>query len=220
MGSRLIKAILFDFDGTLADTMKDNFLAWKKAFEKYNIEIKEEDYYPLEGTKLTEIARLISNKYRIEEEPSKIVELKNNHYLLNNSVSFYPGVIDIIDILKKKVKIAIVSASPKEKLNKTVPKEFLEKFDVIISGEDSKIGKPDPEPYLNAARKLKTIPEECVVIENAPLGIKSAKKAGMYCIAIESTLDKKFLSEADEVICCFKKLKDTNILRNLFIPFF
>ena len=76
-----------------------------------------------------------------------------------------------------------------------------------MSGDDSVRGKPHPDPYLNAATKLGVLPQECLVIENAPLGIKSAKRAGIYCIAICSTLDKSYLSEADKIV---ENIKDIN----------
>lgn len=211
-----IKAILFDFDGVLADTMEDNFLAWRKAFKDYGVDIKKEDYFPLEGMKLIEAAKKISNKYNLHSDPEAIVKLKNEYYLKDHSFSFYPKVIELIDLFKKnKNRLAVVSASPREKLNKTVPTEFLEKFDVVISGEDSKNGKPSPDPYLTAAEKLGVSPEACIVVENAPLGIKSAKDAGMYCIAICSTLDKSFLSEADEIIDKFEDVEKLEMIKVL-----
>ena len=76
----------------------------------------------------------------------------------------------------------------------------LNKFDVIISGDDTEKGKPNPEPYLAAMQKLNILPIESLVIENAPLGIQSAKTAGAYCIAITTTLGREYLKEADEVV--------------------
>ncbi|GAF86257.1 unnamed protein product, partial [marine sediment metagenome] len=98
------------------------------------------------------------------------------------------------------------SAASRERLNETVPKNFLERFDVIISGNDTEKGKPSPEPYLVAMNKLRVLPAESIVVENAPLGIKSARSAGAYCIAITSTMDKSFLEEADKIIDNFSDL--------------
>ena len=201
-----INAILFDFDGTIAETMQDLFWAWRRAFGDFEIEIKKEDYFPLEGMKLSEIAKTISKKYNLSADPLKILKLKERYYMEKYSFSLYPGVLNLISSLKnKEVKIAIVSASPLEKLVKTAPGEFLSKFDVIISGNDTKEGKPNPEPYLMAMKKLNVLPKECIVVENAPLGIKSAKAAGAYCIAVTTTLGKEFLQEADKII---PKIKD------------
>jgi len=195
------RAVLFDFDGVLAETMEDLYLAWEKAFLDLNVQIKKEDYFPIEGTKVIDVAKIMSDKYKLKQDPNKIVELKNGYYLKNHNFSFYSGVNEIIDsLVSRGIKIAIVSASPREKLEKTVPEDFLKKFDAIITGEDYIFGKPNPEPYLTAMKNLELSPGECIVIENAPLGIKSAKSAGIYCIAITTTLDKNYLKEADKVI--------------------
>lgn len=154
------------------------------------------------------IAETISKKYGFNIDPKKLLKIKNKHYLENHSFSFYPKVSKLIDFLRKKgKKLAIVSASPREKLEKTVPKEFLKKFNIVISGDDTSEGKPNPEPYLVAMTKLNVSPEESVVIENAPLGVKSAKAAGAYCIALTTTLGKEYLKEADEIV---KNIKELN----------
>jgi len=212
----MIKAILFDFDGVLAETMEDHFLAWQKVFKDYGVEIKREDYFVLEGMKMIKIAKKLSEENNINPDPEIIVKLKDEYYLKNHSFAFYPKVEELIDLLKrKKSLLALVSASPREKLHRTVPAEFLKKFDTVISEEDSKNGKPSPDPYLNAAESLGVSPKECLVIENAPLGIKSAKNAEMYCIAICSTLDKSFLSEADEIIDRFEDLEKLEMITSL-----
>jgi beta-phosphoglucomutase len=202
-----MKAILFDFDGVLADTMQDNFQAWKKAFSDYGTEIQPDDYFPLEGMKLIHVAKTISLQYNINSKPEEIVKSKNKYYLEDHSFSFYQEVPEIIDFLKTEGKlVAIVSASPREKLERTVPKDFFNKFDVVISGDDTEKGKPHPEPYLTGIKKLNVKPEESLVIENAPLGIKSAKSAGAYCIAITTTLEKEYLRESNEVINSHREL--------------
>jgi len=198
---KTFKAVLFDFDGVLADTMEDNFQAWKQSFQEKGVEIRRKDYFSLEGMQLKEIAKTISKKYNINPNPEEIVKKKNVYYLQYHSFRFYSGINKLIDKLKERNKLlAIVSASPKEKLCKTVPTEFLKKFDVVTSGNDVKNGKPNPESYLTTLKKLNIKPEEGVVIENAPLGIKSAKAAGTYCIALTTTLDKNYLQEANKII--------------------
>ena len=110
-----IKAILFDFDGVLADTMGNNFLAWQKAFKNYGIDIKREDYFPLEGMKLIEVAKKISNKYNVRLDPEAVVKFKNGYYLKNHSFSFFPKVIELIDLLKKNKNLCRSVVSVREK---------------------------------------------------------------------------------------------------------
>ncbi len=214
MGKK-IRGILFDFDGVLVDSMNDNFCAWEKAFSDFGARIQKEEYFILEGRRLIEIAKILGEKYRISPENyPRIVGLKSKYYLDLYTFRFYPGVEEFIDLLKKEnILISIVSASPREKIEKTVPQNFLKKFDAIIGGDDSEKGKPNPEPYLNACKKLGLIPKECIVVENAPLGIEAAKRAGIYCIAICSTLDKTFLKNADFVIDNFRELGTVDKLK-------
>lgn len=210
------KAALFDFDGTLADTMEDNFLAWKKSFSRYNVNMAREDYFPLEGLTLPEIAERICKKYSIDSKNSiDIVKFKNEFYIKHNKFRFYPGAENLIKNLKKSKSLALVSASPKEKLKKTVPEYFLNSFDVIVSGDDIKHGKPDPEPYLKAIETLSLDSRSCIAIENAPLGIQSAKAAKVYCIAITNTLPREELEIADKIVDNLKDLEKNLLNYNI-----
>ncbi len=210
-----LKAVLFDFDGVIAKTMEDNFLAWQHAFKMKGANISHEDYMPLEGASLNEIVRIISEKYNLFDlDVAEMIARKEEHFERNHSFSFYSGVLEFINELKSKgIKIAIVTAAHKYRLFSTTPNDFLEKFDTIITGDNFKIGKPEPDPYLAGLNSLEVGSEESIVIENAPLGIKSAKSAGMFCIAISSTLDKNYLKEADVVVDEFKDLRNTDIFR-------
>ena len=80
-----------------------------------------------------------------------------------------------------------------------------------MTGDQFSRGKPDPEPYLKGALALGLPPTECIAVENAPMGIQSAKRANSYCIAICSTVDRDVLNEADEVIDQFEDLRDSAI---------
>src|SRR3989339_532026 len=202
------KGILFDLDGTLIDSMRDNFLAWKTALKNENISITEEEYYPLEGLPVLEIAKFfLKEKNYPLEKIQKIVELKHKFYKEKHKINFYVGVKELIDYVKSKnILIAIVTASSYEKLYQTVPKDFLDKFDCLISGDCTKKGKPFPDPYLTATKKLGLNPKDCIVIENAPIGVQSAKNAKIYCIAIGSTVSKERLNNADFFVNKFEDL--------------
>ena len=85
---------------------------------------------------------------------------------------------------------------------------LLELFDVRITGDLENKNKLSPDPYLKAAKILKVANESCLVIENAPLGIESAKKAGMTCIAVSSTLGEKYFLQADRVVSNIIKIEE------------
>lgn len=112
----------------------------------------------------------------------------------------YPTALKIIKILHKNhIKIGLVSGSNKEFVSKIINKHFKGMFDVIITGNDVKKGKPNPESYIKAIKKLNLDTKHILVIENAPLGIKSAKKAKLKIYALATTLDKQFLKEANKI---------------------
>jgi len=211
------KAILFDLDGTLARTMEDTFNAWKAVLSEYSIDLKPEDYYPLEGTRLDELAETLLKIHGLEApDAEELVRKKEKYYLENHQFTLYPGVEELIELLRaKNIPIAIVTTGLTNRVNSSAPSEFLEKFDVIVTGDEIDEGKPSPAPFLRGAKRLGVSPEECIVIENAPLGIESGKSAGAYCIAISTTLDKSYLQKADEVVDFFDDLKHSKAIKQL-----
>lgn len=196
MKRRKFKGVLFDFDGVVTDSMSDNFQAWKKAFEVIGVNIKEDDYYPLEGYSTLDVAKITLEKYKKDENPKKISNLKHHYYLKSNRFKLYEGIENIINLFfRKNIGIALVTGANRSRVEWSL-KSLKEKFKVIVAGDDKIRGKPAPDPYLLAANKLGIPPNQCIVVENAPIGIKSAKTAGCYCIALMTTLGREPLEEA------------------------
>ena len=210
-------AIIFDFDGVLADTMEDNFKAWRKALARYEKKLTVSEYFPLEGLSLLEIAKKFCREKGIDGKfAAKLVVEKERNYANNNHFRFFQGAQNLIDrLFKKKVKLAIVSAGSEKRLRMTVPGDFLKKFNVIIYGETLRRGKPFPDSYQEACKRLSIKPDEALVVENSPLGIAAAKSAGCYCVAIASTLDRRFLQNADKIINSFIDLKQIEPIKSL-----
>ena len=196
------KAVLFDYDGVLADTVSDNFRALSHAFSLHNVIIKKSDYMPLEGLNLPRIVEKIGIKYKVKSTffPD-IVKEKENHYKRHNKFRLYEGIEETIKSLKDKgIKLAVVSGASRERLFSVTSGSFLELFDAIITGDTIKNSKPHPDPYITALRLLGVTSSQAVVVENAPLGIESAKNAKIFCIAIASTLKKSYLVKADVIV--------------------
>lgn len=104
-------------------------------------------------------------------------------------------------------KLALVTGTSRHEAKKLLPKELWDCFDVTVCGSDVQNGKPHPEPYLKALTKLKVLPKEALVFENAPFGIRSAKAAGLSCIALETSLPASYLTGADAVFSSFKEIE-------------
>ncbi|MBI4063319.1 MAG: HAD family phosphatase [Elusimicrobia bacterium] len=217
----LFKGILFDFDGTLAKTMEGHFNAWQAVMRKYAVDLKPEDYYPLEGAPLQELVHLFSlmkpGAISLSDQLIRqIVQQKENYYTRHSRFTLYPGVEFLVDSLKKKrIRMGIVTAGLNDRIKKSTPQEFLEKFDVLVTGDMTVRGKPYPDPYLKGAEALDLRPDECIVVENAPLGVQSAKAANFYCIGVCSTLDRSYFTEADEMVDCFEDLKDSRAIHRV-----
>lgn len=198
----MIKAVLFDFDGVIANTLIYHVQAWQTAF---NITVTLEEIAIEEGAKAIEIAKQIAKKNNLMLSPwqlKKYTDKKRKIYKRITKAKIYPEIKDFIENLKlKSLKLGLVTGSIISSMNSVVGNNFFHKFDVIVTGDDVKKSKPDPEPYFTAARQLKIPPANCLVIENASRGIKSAKNAGMVCIAVKTTIhDDNLLKEADLVV--------------------
>ncbi len=202
------KAVLFDFDGTLADTMGQHLAAWQMVLGPYCREVSAEEFYPLEGSSLHDIARYFSRGLNLSESDiNNLVLSKKNLYSSREKAKLYPGVKDgIAELKERQVPIAIVTAGHFDQLSKIVPTEFLQLFDAVVTGDQVSNSKPHPEPYLTGSKRLGIHPAACIAVENSPFGVQSAKAAGFYCVGITSTVERSKLSHADEIVDSFQSL--------------
>ena len=207
----MIKALLFDFDGVIADTPRWHVTAWKKVLARYDITIKPEDVYLHEGRPAQEIAQQLFRQAGRELSSinaSALAREKNNLFRAYKA-QLARGAIQILRMLRrKKVKTGLVTGTVKKNVDVVLGEKILSLFDVVITEKDVQRGKPSPDPYLLAAQKLNITPEECLVIENAPAGIEAAKAARMKCIALSTTLSPQYLEKADYLYSDLFSLKN------------
>jgi beta-phosphoglucomutase-like phosphatase (HAD superfamily) len=203
-----MKTMIFDFDGVIADTMKDNCLAWKNAFANYNHILNDSEYYRLEGMGRFQIAQHFIEKYNLDPLiKSNVVQEKELYYNSNNSFKFYDNIPEIFAFLESKlVKTAIVTGASRERIHRYLSKKILTFISALITADDIEKSKPHPEPYLKAINQLGVEAKDCIVVENSILGIIAAKKAGCKCFALQTTLDAKDLKDADEIFYTHKDL--------------
>jgi len=128
----------------------------------------------------------------------KTPALKEQYFLGGEASPLFPGVVDILSRLRGEGKaLALVTGSSRVRLESTLQSDVLAMLDACVTAECTPRGKPAPDPFLSAAHQLGLVPSDCVVVENAPLGILSAKRAGMRCIAVCSTMGPESLRDAD-----------------------
>ena len=204
----MIRAVIFDFDGVLADTMNDNCKAWQDAFKVYGFKMDSLEYYKLEGMGRFQIAQYFIERYLLEPSINRnLVELKEMNYEKNNSFKYYEYVHEIFSFLNGKgIPIAIVTGASRTRINAHLDEKISKCLKVIVTADDVINTKPHAEPYLKAAAMLGMMAKECLVIENAILGIHSAKSAGCNCFALQTTLSATHLTEADEIFDSHKNL--------------
>jgi len=214
----MIRAVLFDLDGVIADTLHFHYLAWQKMFSELGGRISEYSVLVHEGRASREILPLFLEEAGVtlpESEYHDFIERKRAYYRSIVRVSYFPHAFKIVATLRKRgFQTALVTASATENMKTSVNEEQRTLFDFIVTGDEVPRAKPSPDPYLAAAHALGIPVEECLVVENAPLGIESAKRAGMTCVAVETTLPAENLSEADIIINELLVLLDLDLLQH------
>jgi HAD superfamily hydrolase (TIGR01509 family) len=207
----MLKAVIFDMDGVLVDSMPYHADAWVSVFKDVGINIRREDIYDIEGSNHIGIIKLVFKRAGRTPEHADFLRLaqkKQEIFSKINKAKVFDGIYECINSLKNKYLLAVVSGSDRAVVIELIERFFPDTFSAIVSGNDVKEGKPSPEPYLKALEMLKVNKDECIVIENAPLGVESAKRAGLYCIAIPTYVEPELLKDADVVLANHAMLKE------------
>jgi beta-phosphoglucomutase len=210
-----LKAVLFDMDGTLIDSMTYHVIAWTQAFEENGYHPGELIFYLNEGVRHPQTVRQRLHELGFdnpsEELVKKIYERKRE--IFENIVQINPtdGAMELLDMLKGRVKLGIVTGGVRSVTNKVVARLFDGYFDFVVDYESTEKGKPDPDPFLKGIELTGLPKPDILAVENAPTGVKSAVTAGLTCWAVATTLDPKYLSEANRVFKNFHELKQAII---------
>ena len=138
---------------------------------------------------------------------------KERSVIAQKKIKLFPDIPVILqEIQQSGRQLGMVTGSNQMLIQHVIPQSVRKQFDVIVTADDVQHGKPAPDPYLCAAEKLALDPSDCLVVENAPMGIRAAKAAGMQVVAITTTLDAGHLQQADSVVENFQELR--NILKS------
>ncbi|WP_321420701.1 HAD family phosphatase [uncultured Methanomethylovorans sp.] len=198
------RALIFDMDGVLVDSMHMHAAAWKKAFLEEGIAISHDCIYRLEGANDRGIVESILHHQGIFGSFDSFSSIADRKQALFNikDVKPFPGISDCLELLSKDYLLAVVSGSDRNAVDGILGRHFSINFNAVVSGDDIVNGKPNPDPYLKAMEYLGADSENCIVFENAPYGVEAAKRAGIYCVGIPTYVDPQLLGKADKVLEC------------------
>ena len=196
--TRPARAVLFDMDGVVLDSMPTHLLTWQQTLAPLGVHLTAEDLYPLEGVPSELIARRLLGRPCSEQEAARLVALKQALFRQIFEPRLVPGLGPLLhDLRGRGYRLGLVTGSARCVVDESlVPTGVAGLFDTIVTGDQVAHGKPDPEPYRTAAWRLGLSPGECLAVENAPMGIRSARAAGMTCVALQTTLPAGQLSAA------------------------
>ncbi len=208
-GTRLLNSVIFDMDGVVVDGMPYHIESWKKALLTVGISVTDLEIYLMEGMTGEEtIQELTSkkNKFLSDESIRNVLKLKRKIFKDIFTVKLMKGSQELLlELQSLNYRLALVTGTRLEVVNKVLQMGLEGVFEIIITGEMVNNGKPDPEPYLKAVNELNVDKESCLVIENAPAGITSAKSAGLTCFAVQTSLPEEYLKSADKI---FRSIDD------------
>jgi beta-phosphoglucomutase len=212
----VIRAIIFDFNGVLADDETPHVYCFQQALAEAGLALTKEDYYGayLGMDERTCTRMLLEQRDGTcdEAEVSQIGERKAElfrAYTALHKPELFPGVVDFVKAAKIRYRLAIASGGRRAQIDAALSGTEIQcDFDVIVAAEDCPIGKPDPAIYLLTRERLNAgirsahaiVPGECLVVEDSLAGVRSARAAGMRVLGLATTYPPDKLHEADCII--------------------
>lgn len=199
---RPARALLFDMDGVVVDSMPMHLQTWQQALAPLGVALTAQDLYPLEGVPTERTAQLLTEQLLgepcSEEEARRLAERKRALFRRDFQPALLPGMGPLLhDLQGRGYRLGLVTGSARQVADQVLGATGIASlFEAVVTGDQVVQGKPSPEPYQRAAKQLALPPRRCLVVENAPLGIRAARAAGMRCLALETTLSAEQLLAA------------------------
>jgi HAD superfamily hydrolase (TIGR01509 family) len=211
------KAVLFDMDGVLYDSMPNHAVAWQTSMKKFGIDMTAEDAYATEGARGVDTIRMMVKEQQgreiDEQEAQRMYDEKSSIFHKMKEAPVMPGVIRLIRQLHAGgMMMCVVTGSGQRPLINRLMKDFGDYLDEahITTAYDVKRGKPNPDPYIMGLQKAGGLqPWEAIVVENAPLGVRAGVAARIFTIGVNTgPLPDSALAEADLVVKPMERLAD------------
>jgi beta-phosphoglucomutase family hydrolase len=213
----MIKAVIFDLDGVIVESENTHVEAEKQTLLKYGVQISTEELRRYTGTTAKLMFSELIKKYNLNTTFEEMFSEKEEIFfkLLEEDAKPTKGVVEFLEELKKRnIRLAVGSSSNKKLIDYVLNKlNIRHLFDCVVGAEDIVHSKPNPEIFLKAAAKLGLSPAECLVIEDAELGVEAAKRARMKCVGYKNpNSGDQDLSKADVIVDDFSKINAKEML--------
>jgi sugar-phosphatase len=189
------EAVLFDFDGVLVDSTLATERAWRKWSGRHGLDFREV-LRTAQGRRTSETVRLFAPRLDAEAE-TNLIERAEAEDLVG--VREMRGARELLALLPEE-RWAVVTSATRKLATSRLRHAGLPVPPALVAADDVERGKPDPEPYLRGAKALGVAPQRCVVVEDAPAGVRAGRAAGMTVVAVATTHRPEELSEADAVV--------------------
>jgi len=208
----MIQAIFFDFNGVIIDDERIHLRAYREVLQEHHVELKDDDYFQCLGMDDVAFTRAAFTRVgrEVDDETTRAIvdrEHELHRSFIETEVPFTPGIITFVKEAARRFELGIVSMAELSEIEHVLnPANLLQSFSVIVTAEPGLNHKPAPDCYrrglelLNAKRrdqrKLPLLANECVVIEDAPPGVKAGRAAGMRTLAVTNTVSEQTLRSA------------------------
>jgi beta-phosphoglucomutase family hydrolase len=184
---------IFDLDGTLVNTMPLHYVAWRDTLREFglNRDLDEELFYSLGGVPAVKVADIFNRHHGTDFEPIALREVKERRFtaLLPEAPLIAP-VVEIARRVAKTHPVSVASGGPKDVVLETLVSRGLHMlFPVVVAADDVQHGKPAPDTFLLAARHMNVPADQCLVFEDAELGIQAAEAAGMKWVRVPRVIE-------------------------------
>jgi HAD superfamily hydrolase (TIGR01509 family) len=197
-------AVIFDCDGTLVDSEPLARTAWERALAGYGYALTDDDAEASVGLPYPRVHAYFAERAELPPAEPFWGEFSGELFaLIDSELSLFDDAVSAARELRSRgVPVAVASSSPRERLQRTLRRAgLLDAFDVVVAGDEVEDGKPAPDMFLLAARRLGVPPEKCVVIEDSPPGVQAGLAAGMTTLAVcRVPGTEAALAEADRVV--------------------
>lgn len=212
MSAPAVRALIFDFDGVLADTEELHCAAFQAAAASVSITLVRDDYFQRylglpDRDCLAALCAQAGRCMTAAQLEELFVRKRAAFARLSQDAQLYPGVAETLQRLHADFTLAIASGAFRDEIEPILERAGVRRlFAALVGADDVRSGKPSPEPFLRALEMIRHLngstlaAEECMVIEDSPNGVQAARAAGMRCVAVTTHHDRAALAAADTII--------------------